>query len=1279
MYTPVKERENKSFGYTPVAQRSGFTETPISSGISLGTKTSTPQTIEQGSISKFTSGVGSFLKQAPLGRVITAIKENKSITEVAKAILPTERERVSLDDPEKIVELAFNFLPVGMVNRAKKASQIAKEAYEAQQLLRKTGGGIDSLPKQLSNEARDIVVKSFEKPKVDVTDFKPTTTLQQEAKKFKTTINIKDKNDLDYLRRILSEDNIKDIQKGKMTNFRGTSYEDLAKVNIISEIPKSVEQQLAGKISVVKLKSDTFYHGTSADSAKEIIATGFKKGSELPEDVFRGGGYGKIQDSISFSETPKEASIFSTLSKGGEIVEVKLKPKSKVVSIKGIEDANDLEDFLPYLRKQKIDAVYIGGGEKELVVINTKSVTPTKPQLKDIYNKAKGVTDEIPKIKVPSIKKAEVKVVKSVPFSKLNEIVEKLKSRDATEELFDNARLELGFANEALENNPAKQLVKYMNRKTGELPEVVGGVGKSTFARRGDDIVTELGFKDSEQAREAVQTYLQDKTRLENLRDTVKSVRKDMLDIRKGEKLIKTSFKERRMKLRAVQNTFQLNSQDMAKIRRNRDITAMSERDFNDYLFELENKGFKEFKRSEALIDLKTTIFEKEIDVENLRKAMKLPSIKNMTIDDIKKLDEALQPFYKGDEFLSVRKLEVVDRTDLKGIKTWREARENLAKKLGVKVEDLNNIKVSEFDRFKYDTSLAETNPFYGMMVEETASKMLVSEAEFLKLEQKILGLAKKLKPEGFLGRIIPQQKKIRQFMETPVAKQGEIKLTKPEQDIVTLMTKEFDKARDYLVQMEAIKVGKDNYFTHIRRGILEATKEDGIIKAVKELFEQYKLEEQTFNILDKQTGDILAMDKFFKFSMHRTGGLKPTENTVKAFLTYMRTFKKKQALDEIVPLIDIYAHSLTPKGMTDKGLLLHGNLQKFVKEWLNTKKGRHITLVAKQNGKIDATLRVIKMFTSLRDLALNIPVSVASEVGEQITTYQLLGKKRFALGKIRQNTKQGKKIIEEYRNLIGKDPWKELIEPSKEAGDRLMEGIFILFRDASTRANKTFLLGSLSKKELQSGIISPERLSSLRTELGRYRMFHGMKSIIGATPEGGSYTQYKTWAIPILRTTTKNLTNLAKKITFQKVGSDSFKKSLVELYRLSEITALVMLTFGIVRDENDNSFIGQILNKAYREATTLIQALQPKMFLTAGRTASFITKLGENLTLILKMEEYKTKKGLKGVAGLKKQLTPVAVSNLKKETKTKGIGLPSLPKLPSLPSLPELPSLPSF
>ena len=205
--------------------------------------------------------------------------------------------------------------------------------------------------------------------------------------KYKTTINIQDKNDLDYLRRIFSDDTIADIKAGKKTNWRGESYSDIARVNIISETPKTIAQQLEGKVKDVKLKSDTFYHGTSAGNADSIMSSNFKLGSQLPENAFRGGGYGKIQNSISLAETPKEASIFSELTKGGKIIEVKLKPNSKVVSIEGVEDATDLEDYISYLKKEKIDAVYIGGGEKELVIINPKSVTPTRSQLKAEWDK----------------------------------------------------------------------------------------------------------------------------------------------------------------------------------------------------------------------------------------------------------------------------------------------------------------------------------------------------------------------------------------------------------------------------------------------------------------------------------------------------------------------------------------------------------------------------------------------------------------------------------------------------------------------------------------------------------------------------------------------------------------------------------------------------------------------------------------------------------------------------------------------------------------------------
>jgi hypothetical protein len=332
-----------------------------------------------------------------------------------------------------------------------------KEILQVNDDLKK-GISKETIIDELAPEAPKMPVEPI-KPKVEVkTPVKEkvdTEPLIQEAK-YKTTVNIQDKNDLEYLRRILSEDNIKDIQSGKMVNFRGTPYEDIAKVNLISETPKTMEQQLAGKIKEVKLKSDTFYHGTSAENARGIMETGFKRGSELPEETFRGGGYGKMQSSISLTETPKDASRFSTLTKNGEIVEAKLKPNSKVVSIDGVEDAVELEDYISYLKKQKVDAVYIGGGEKELVVINPKAITPTKSQLTDIWNKSQPL-QEGAKIEAPKIEPKLPEKGKSITAQKMNKRFADDKQMSTEYDVIEINK-KLDEATKKLQENPEKAI-----------------------------------------------------------------------------------------------------------------------------------------------------------------------------------------------------------------------------------------------------------------------------------------------------------------------------------------------------------------------------------------------------------------------------------------------------------------------------------------------------------------------------------------------------------------------------------------------------------------------------------------------------------------------------------------------------------------------------------------------------------------------------------------------------------------------------------------------------
>lgn len=96
---------------------------------------------------------------------------------------------------------------------------------------------------------------------------------------------------------------------------------------------------------------------------------------------------------------------------------------------------------------------------------------------------------------------------------------------------------QLSVRQEALKNNPAGKLSKYVNKKTGELPEALGK-GSSIFERRGDDIATELGFKDSEEARSEYVKYASEK----------KSMQEDIKQLKQDKRDLLRSFKEDQVK-----------------------------------------------------------------------------------------------------------------------------------------------------------------------------------------------------------------------------------------------------------------------------------------------------------------------------------------------------------------------------------------------------------------------------------------------------------------------------------------------------------------------------------------------------------------------------------------------------------------------------------------------------------------------------------------------------------------------------------------------------------
>mgnify|MGYP001180972494 CR=1 FL=1 len=787
----------------------------------------------------------------------------------------------------------------------------------------------------------------------------------------------------------------------------------------------------------------------------------------------------------------------------------------------------------------------------------------------DYYNfikllQKKGEIDTKYKIQ-PIIKKGIGSVNKSEkPFPKIKTGKEQLAEREAAKVARQQAQEKksaLFFPDSEMENQ--YQNFKKLKVKNAEDADQLKAQNKNVEPNEIDNLLYSQDNTNDEVLAVFQERYAKEREKLPEVPKETKAI----FAAKKIEKIktAKDILDNRRSLVKAVQKQFGLSDKDIQSITR-RDIRLMDNFTFKNFLDDLRVKAEKLAERRQAVNELMAQIKEKELNFENVRRAFKQKRVENMTIDEIRELDKAIEPYQTGDEFLPARRLEVLDKTEMAGLKTWREIKEYFAKELDVPLDKITGFRVNEFDRAKWDTVLAEKHPVFKYIVEKLAASRYVREAEYLDIEKQTYNLAKKLKTT--LGeKLIPQQKKIMQYLESDWRGKKEIaeQMTTEEIELAEYMRDNLWQVYQELITASTLKSSRfaDKYITHIRRGFLEGLKDSGFKTAIKEVFAKNKMDEVGFKILDNETGEILAFEKFFKYQLKRTGEVIPTQNAVKSFLTYMKTYKKKQALDNVVVVLDTLAQAVTPKGTTKTGLALHGDMMKFMKEWLNTKKGRHIKLIAQQGGLIERGLNALKTFVSIKDLGANIGIGLVSQLGEQVTNFQMLGHKKTLKGKIRVHTKKGKEIIDRYRNFVGKNPWSELIEPAKELKDRFLESSFVLFRDASVRANKEFLLGSLTDAEWESGIVSPERLAEMRTELGRYRVIEDAKSIIGSTPEAGQYTMYKTWAIPILNSNLQNLkdavyTPAKAKIKGENYSKEKAKKAWVEGLRAAEIIGVV-------------------------------------------------------------------------------------------------------------------------
>lgn len=1010
----------------------------------------------------------------------------------------------------------------------------------------------------------------------------------------------------------------------------------------------------------VKAQGESLYHGRIRKGGDIVNA----KSGELGQGVYFS------KDRVFAEEFTIPSNSFA---KTGEVVDI----SSKRLNIKNInkDEFSDLKRQLPFgsdlapIRekyiKQGFDGIYVPEEQQGIIFPESMNKIKTKSQLTDIWNQAnKGKN-------LPS-KKSFLDTARKIKTEDLKILAEKFKSKELTQTRFEELVLEADFAKQAIEGNAAKELAKYSPKRgdfAGRLKEVTGKKEGGIFAQRGDDIVTELGFGSSEEAREAFELYTKQKKILDEIEKRITELRKTKAAIGKGEKLMKLAIGDRRARLRALKDRYNLTDAELAEIKGGRNLTAMSKSEFDNFIEQAEQMAQRLEGIREARISLLSTIHEKDLRKwENVRQAMKLPPINKMTAEQMNQLNEVLSQYKDADEFLTVRQLETIGQTELKGMRTTREVLEHLAKRYNLSVADLPNIKPHPW---MYDAQLARQHPLYDLLVDKYNLSYLKAQSRIIELEKEMNELIKASRK----FQLVPTDKNIIKWLEATAEERKVIKLSNAEMKAAQRMDAIFKEYYDWLVKRELDKKFssrfEDKYFPHTRRGFLEAWKEDGFLKGVKEGFDQFKQEEKMLTILDEKTGDILPYQKWVGFTKFRTDKLTPTQNAAKAFKAYVTALEKARQFDEFIPEIMIYVHALTPKEMTPKGLQMNDALQRFVKTWINSKKGRVQKQIVTPGGKMDWALRMGATITRIKDLGLNIPVGIANIFGEQAGNLTML-RLKYPIGVARLATPKGQAIVKKYENYVGQTLWHKLTDASNTVGDTLLAGIFGLFGESSRKGNQVFLLGSMTPEEFAKGEISLERLAYLRKKQGKYRTVEGAESVFGKSAEAAVGGQYKKWAIPIIVSTKDNAVKLASILRSKGIKAALSSEEGAELFFSvilgSAVGLGIMGYYEEIKDKKDKNFLEDIIYKSGRDALSMIGALNPQFLASfaAPRLASFLVDLGEALDNIIRFEKYKTTGELKGIKQLKDILKPSIIRPFLREKKEDTIKIPSI-KIPSI------------
>ena len=744
------------------------------------------------------------------------------------------------------------------------------------------------------------------------------------------------------------------------------------------------------------------------------------------------------------------------------------------------------------------------------------------------------------------------------------------------------------------------------------------------------------------------------------------------------ESIEKTAFTEgrkdvttkRAAQVKEVAEQHSLSDRDIRSLIKTRNLGVMSDFDFKKFIDDLRKNAKTLADKKQAAIELRASQDAKQLKNESsLRRINNLPPVSKMTAEQMRTYAELIEGYETGETFWTPKRIEALKNTRWSGAETMQDVLRKAAELFNVPLEELGKVTISEFDRFRYDTALARRHPLFNFMVDEVKTAALKNEAayfaareEHFKLAEaaaksrRALDVGKKSVWERIADWLAPQQEALMAYLEaqTPEEKaSAALALTPEELKLAQFEEKFYADAYNYLLagkDLAGSRFADGGYFAHFRRPlseILRGVSEAGIRATVSDIAQTWKLSETRFTVTDQKTGEPLGMRKFLRQTLFRSGEMTPSKNVVRSTDIYMRQFFKKKGLDEAVPSVETLVKAVGALDQTEEGKQAAAALESFVRDYLNAKKGQAAMLGVVQGGKVDALIRFVTSAMSLMTMGANTVVQAAAPVGEAAAKTVALGYRNYARALRRRASKKGRAIAEKYKFFTGEGVIEEFLQPGQNVETRLMMLAFGLFKWSRVNTMKDLLLGSMTDAEYAAGEISNERLAQIKKDAGRWLDVGDAKSVYGTTSVWKAETQFKSWAIPIMSSSLDILGTLIKSAAKGKNLLTPQQQS--EVLRIALTTSLVTLAAAVSgdADKDDDSYLGRLKYTVMREMTTLIQAMNPAMFLVGPAAFAWMVRLYQNMALMVQLEKTEKTGELRGWKNLKKQLSPAFLKQM--------------------------------